>query len=57
MRDLAALLAILATWTGVALTAIAWPEPGAITAAAVVAAIPITLAFTPHNTPKGGARR
>lgn len=57
MRDLAALLTVLATWTAVAITAITWPEPSALTAAAAVTAIPITVALTPRNTPKSGARR
>lgn len=51
MRDLAAVLAVFATWAGVCLLAVALPTPGPVTAMAAVAAIAVTCSLTPHDTP------
>lgn len=51
MRDLAAVLAVFATWAAVCLLAVARPEVDALTAMAAVAAVAVTTALAPHDTP------
>jgi hypothetical protein len=50
-RDLAATLAMFATWAGVCLIAVVRPEVDALTAMAAAAAIAVTCALTPHDSP------
>lgn len=46
MKDIVAVLAMVATWAGACLITRMWPTPGAVTAVAAVAALVITCSLT-----------